>query len=137
MEGLKKSGQQLLYLAHFHSLQMVVLSSSTDSTTLMTAVLTFLWTFLPSPGKCVWKLFQFMVPCLTVQGFFWKIQRPIKYSEGSLFVLQICIRDCSLEIEMILKEYNSLEFSGTIFYYTSNRIWEMVSLPEKRFLVHS
>lgn len=42
--------------------------------------------------------------------------------KGSSFVLQIYRRDCSFKIEMVLKEYNSLEFSGINFCYTSNRM---------------
>jgi len=123
--------QQHLYLALFLPLWMMVLSSGTDATTLMTSVLTFSRPFLPSPGRCVWKLFNFMVLCLTVQYFLRQTLWPIKYGKGPLFVLQICIRDCNCKVEMVLKEHHSAEFSAINFCYTFNRMWLRVSLPAK------
>lgn len=63
-----------------------------------------------------------MVLCLTAQCFPRQTQRPIKYGEDPSFVLQICIGDYSFKIEMVFKEYNSLEFSGINFCYTFNRM---------------
>lgn len=136
-EELKKLGWQHLYLAPFHSLWMMVLSSGTDSTALMTVVSTFPRTFLPSPGRCVWKLFKFMVLCLTVQYFLRQTERPIKHTKGPLFVLQICIRYFSFTTEMSLKEYKSLEFSGISFCCTCKRMWQTVSLPTKHSCLFS